>query len=115
MGGGAVLLVRRAVADMAVDDDERRLIGCLEAFQRLVEGGGVVGVVDMVGAPAISLEALGDIVAEGQVGRALDGDSVAVIDPAEIAKLQMAGQRGARSSSAITLERPAWSDTRTLR
>ena len=52
-----VLLVRRAVADMAVDDDQGRHIGaCFEFLDCLRQAFGVVGIADALHVPAIGEE-----------------------------------------------------------
>src|SRR6202022_1372399 len=55
MRGGGALLIRRAIADDAVDDDQGRLIfGGLELFERLGNRGAVVGVGDMQHIPSVT-------------------------------------------------------------
>ena len=102
VGGGGVHLVRRAVADVAVDDDQgRALLLALE----LLEGGGdqlgVVGVADPGDVPAVAHEAGGDVVAVGEVGLAVDRDVVVVVDPAEVVELEVAGERGGFAGDAL--------------
>ena len=64
-----VLLVRRAVGDVAVDDDQRRAIGgALERPERALEHLEVVGVADAGDVPAVADEARRHVVAEGQLG-----------------------------------------------
>ena len=102
VGGGGVLLVGRAVADVAVDDDQRRarLLGL-----ELVEGGGdplrVVGVFDVEDVPAVALEAQRHVVAVGEVGLAVDRDVVVVVDPAEVVELQVPGERAGFAGDAL--------------
>ena len=55
-------------------------------LDRLRQRSRVVGVADALHVPAIGQEARRDVVAEGEIGVALDGDAVAVVDPAEIAE-----------------------------
>ncbi len=70
---------------MAVDDDQRRPPPlALELVEGTIEQLEVVGVADPGDVPAVGEEARRDIVAEGQIRVALDGDPVAVVDPAEI-------------------------------
>src|SRR5438105_4354882 len=77
--GGAVLLVRRAEADVAVAVDERgalrplrvRLLRLLEDAADLVE---VVRVLDGQHTPAVGAEARRDVVAVGQGGRPVEAD-----------------------------------------
>ena len=85
MCGGGALLVRRAVADDAVDDDHRRtIIGLAERVQRPHQRIAILGIVDMQDSPAVSLKTLADIFVESEIGVAFDRDRVAVVDPAEI-------------------------------
>ena len=80
-----ILLMRRAVADDAVDDDEgRTIIGAAEDPQGLRHRRGVIGVAHAHDVPAIALKARFDVLAESKVGVALDGHGVVVVDPAQI-------------------------------
>ena len=88
-----VLLVRRAVADVAPADDERGPRGLgdrlLQRLRHLV-------VVERVGAqhlPAVGLEALRRVVAERDAGRPVDGDVVVVVHHHQVAELEMARER----------------------
>ena len=93
VGGAGVLLVRRAVGDVAVDDDERRAIGrVLERAERALEHREVVGVADPRHVPPVADEPRRHVVAERERGVAFDGDVVVVVDPAQVAERQMAGQ-----------------------
>ena len=95
MGGAGVVLVRGAVADMAVDDDQgRHLRRAPEALDRLRQPLRVVGVADLLHVPAIGEKARRDIVAEGQIRVPLDRHPVAVVDPAQIAEHLVTGERG---------------------
>ena len=96
VGGAGVLLVGRAVGDVAVDDDQRRAgRACLLKMRKArVEHVEVVGVADAGDVPAVADEARGHVLAEGQRGVALDGDVVVVVDPAQVGEL--AGGRRAR-------------------
>ena len=54
----------------------------------------VVGdLADVLDVPAVGLEALDRVVVQGQLGRAVDGDVVVVVDVDEPAEPQVAGQR----------------------
>ena len=68
VGLGRVLLVRGAVADVAVDDDQR---GPVPLLLELLEGAGeeleVVGVADPGDVPPIAHEAGGDVVLVGEL------------------------------------------------
>ena len=86
-------LGRRAVRDVAVDDDERRPIrGLLERGERTRQRVEIVGVADAQDIPAVAEKTRGDIFGEGEPGIAFDGDLVVVVDPAQIRKREMARQ-----------------------
>ena len=61
----------------------------------------VVGVADAGDVPAVAHEARGDVVAEGEVGVAVDRDVVVVVDPAEVGELEVAGERGGLVGDAL--------------
>ena len=92
--GGGALLRRCAVGDVAVDDDQRRaVLLARERFERAAQHLQVVGVAHPGDVPAIADEPGGDVLGERDVGRALDGDLVVVVDPAQVRQLQMRCQR----------------------
>ena len=88
-----ILLVGRAVGDMAIHDDQGRPVG------RAYEGGKcpfehiqIIGVADTQDIPAVADKARRHVLAERQVGSAFDGDFIVVVHPAKIGQLQMSGQ-----------------------
>ena len=90
-----VLQVRCAVSDVAVDDDESgSVVGLLERGERLGQRLQVIGIGYLGDAPAVGFEARSDILGECEGGRPVDADLVVVVDPAEVAELEVAGQRG---------------------
>src|SRR5262249_19526751 len=93
VGGGGILLVRGAVADVAVENNE---CGTTRGFSKDPEGVldaiEVIGVANAQHIPPITEEAGGDILAEGDACIALDGDVIVVIDPAEVVEAQMTSQ-----------------------
>ena len=94
MGGGRVDLVRRAVADMAVENDQRRPVFRLaEDRERVLDPLQIIGIADAQHVPMVSEEAGRDILGEGDAGLAFDGDVIVVVDPAQIVEGEMAGQR----------------------
>ena len=102
MGGRGVLLVRGAVADVAVDDDQGRAAALLaEALEGPRDQLDVVGVADPVHVPAVAHEAGGDVVLVGELGVAVDRDVVVVVDPAEVVEPQVAGDRGGLARDAL--------------
>ena len=85
MGRAGILLVRRAVGDVAVDDDQRRaILHVLERLERPVEHFQIVGVADASDVPSVADEARSNVVAEGPIGVTLDRDLVVVVDPAKV-------------------------------
>ncbi len=101
MGLGAVLL-GAAEADVGAHDDQRR---SLALARRGVEGGvdrgEVVAVLDAQRSPAVGREAGGDVLAEGERGRAVDRDAVVVVEELELAQAEMTGERGGLRSDAL--------------
>ena len=96
------LLGRRAVGDVAVDDDQRRPLGLvLERLERAREHRAVVGVADAGDVPAVADEARRDVVGEREARGALDRDPVVVVDPAEVLEPEVAGQRGRLGRDAL--------------
>src|SRR5262249_27726240 len=92
--GTGVLLVRRAVADMTVHDDQSRAIVChLKGGERPSQHLEVVSVTDTKDIPSVGDEPGCDIVAERQVGMSFYRDSIVVIDPAEVRNLKVSGER----------------------
>ena len=102
VGGAGVVLVRSAVADVALDDDQRRyVVRAPEYLDRLRDPLRVVGVADPLHVPAIGEEARRNIVAEGEIRVAFDRHAVAVVDPAQVAEHQMARERGGFAGDAL--------------
>src|SRR5262245_25595328 len=91
---GSVLLVRRAVADMAVQNDEGWApLGLVKDVQGLLDPVDVVGVADAQNVPAVTEEPGGDVFGKGDACVAFDRDMVVVVNPAEIIEGEMAGKR----------------------
>ncbi len=85
-----ILLVRRAVADMAVDDDQRRpIFGALKCSERASKHLEIVRIAHSSYVPPVADEARGHIFRKGQSSIAFDGDVVVVVNPAEIGEPQM--------------------------
>ena len=95
VGGAGVVLVRCAVADMTVDDDQRRRIGDLpEPLDGLRQPLPIVGVADVLHVPTVGEETCRDIVAESQIRVPFDRYPVAVVDPAKVAEHLLTCKRG---------------------
>ncbi len=87
-------LVRRAKANDAFDDDQRRAIVVgEETLIGVVDRGQVVGILHGEHMPTQAAESRRHVFAEGEIGLALDRDVVVVVDPAEVRELQVAGER----------------------
>ena len=88
-----VLLVRRAVADVAVDNDERwPIVGLEEVFIRAPEHLEIVRIGDVRDVPSVARKARCYVFAERPLGRPVQRHAVVVVNPAKIRKLQMARQ-----------------------
>src|SRR5262249_10762368 len=99
---GSVLLVRRAVADMAVQNDEGWApLGLVKDVQGLRDPVDVVGLADAQNVPSITQEAGGNVLGKGYARVAFDSDVVVVIDPAEVIEREMAGERRRFRSDAF--------------
>ena len=90
-----ILLVRGSITDMAVHDDQRRpVLGAQEAVIGSLEPLRVIGIGHAQDVPAIGQEPRRNILGERDIGMALDGHAVAVVNPTQIGQSQVAGQRG---------------------
>ena len=102
MGGRRIDLVRRAIADVAVEDDQGRpALGRPKDRERILDPLEVIGIADPQHVPVIGEKAGRDILGEGDARVALDGDVVVVVDPAEIVEAEMPGQRGRLGADAL--------------
>ena len=94
MGRGGIDLVRRAIADVAVENDQRRPVFRLaEDRERLRDALKIVGIADPQHIPMVGEEARGDIFGKGDAGLAVDGDVIVVVDPTQVVESEMAGER----------------------
>ena len=90
-----ILLVRRAVADVAVDDDQRRpVVGLQERLVGAAEHRQIVGIGDARDVPAVARHTSSSTSSSNDhFAGPFDRDAVVVVDPAEIRKLEMSGER----------------------
>ncbi len=102
MSGSRVLFVRRAVANVAVQNDEGGpACRLLEDAQCMLDSIGVVCVGDSEHIPAIREETGRDVLREGDARVPLDGDVVVVVNPAEIIQAKVGGERCRFRSNAL--------------
>ena len=93
MGRGGVDLVRRAIADVAIQDKEGRAARRLaKHLQGLLDSINVVRVADPQNVPTVTQESGRDVLREGDSRIPFDGDVVIVVNPAEIVQAKMARQ-----------------------
>ena len=57
--------------------------------------------VDALHVPALRLEALLDVLAEGEIGAAVDRDAVVVVEIDQVAEPEVPGQRGGLGGDAL--------------
>src|SRR5208282_558945 len=87
MGLWCVLLVRRAVTDMTVQHDESGpAFGLAENLERPFDAIHIVSIADAQDVPTVGQKTSRNILREGDVGVAFDGDVVVVEDPAKIVR-----------------------------
>ena len=85
VGATGVLLVRSAIADVAIHDDQRRaIVRTLKVVERAGQHIEVICVTHPRHVPAIADKARGHVFAKGQRSVAFDRDVVVVVNPAEI-------------------------------
>ena len=102
VGGGVVLLVRAAEADVRGQDHERWPVGDrlrllergLDPLERGVD-------LEPVHRPSVRLEARPHVVVEGEIRRSLDRDRVVVVDPDQLAEAEVAGERSGLARDSL--------------
>ena len=95
VGGGLSFLRRRAETDPGLADDQGRTpVGTDRLGKPGVALGKVVGIGDPEHPPAVGGETGADILAEGEIGVAFNGDAVVVVEDHQFVERQRAGQRG---------------------
>ena len=94
MRRGGILLMRRAVADVAVQDDEgRAILGLVKDVERVLDPVDVVGIAHPQRVPPVTQEPGRDVLRKGDARVAFDRDVVVVVDPAEVIEREMTRQR----------------------
>ncbi len=102
VGGRRVLLVWGAVADVAVQDDQRGTpLRLPEHGQGVLDALPVVGVAHAKNVPPVREEPSRDVLREGEARVALDRDVVVVVDPAKVVEAEVAGQRRGFAPDAL--------------
>src|SRR5712691_11155183 len=91
---GGILFMRRAVADVAVQNDEGRApLGVAKDVQGVLDAVDVIGVAHAQNVPPVTQEPRRDVLGKGDARVAFDRDVVVVVDPAEVVQAEMARQR----------------------
>ena len=105
MGRGCVLLVRRAVADVTVQNDEGgAVLGLAENVEGVLDALDVVGVADAQDVPSVSQESGLNVLGKGDARASLDGDVVVVVDPAKIIEPQVAASDAASDATPSIMQ-----------
>src|SRR5271166_6485980 len=90
----SILLMGRAVSDVAVHDDERgAILGVMKSAERTGQHVEVVCVSNSRHVPAVTDKTRGHVFRKRQGSVAFDRDVVVVVDPAEIRKSQVSSER----------------------
>ena len=88
-----VLFVRRAVANMTIDNDQSRTIfGLLKIAIGIAEHLQIVGIGHVGYVPAVAPEAQSHVLAERPLRGTIQSDVIVVVNPTQVGKLQMSSQ-----------------------
>ena len=102
MDAAGVGLVRASVTDGRNGDDEAGTFEFVAGFaERGVDGGDVHAVDGADDVPVVGAEAGGDVLGERDVGIALDGDVVVVVEVDDLAEPKRAGEGGRLGGDAL--------------
>ena len=102
MGSAGILFVRRSVSDVAVNDDQcRAVLRALKISERAGQHLKIVCVADSRHVPAVGHKTRGHVLSKRQGSVALDRDVVVVVNPTEICKLQVPGERSGFAGDAF--------------
>src|SRR5215469_4956814 len=94
MRGSRVLFMRRAIADMAIQNDQSRpVLRIPENLQRVLDAVEIICIADSQHIPAIRKKSSSDILCKGDTSISFNRDVVVVINPAEVIEAQMSGER----------------------
>src|SRR5262249_36956702 len=94
--------VWRSVANVAVNYDQRwPIVALLEFSVSAREHVEIIGVADASYVPSVADETSHHIFAERPVGGTVERDAIVIVDPAEIRKLQMSGERSCFAADAF--------------
>ena len=92
-----------------------RSVTAMRGAQRSLERVEVVGdLAELLDVPAVRREALGDVVAVGELGVAVDGDVVVVVDADQVAEAEVAGERRRLVADALHEAAVAGDDERVV-
>src|SRR5437660_1705463 len=101
VGRGSVLSIRRPIAYVAVQHDERGAVFRLaKDVEGVLDALDVVGVADTQDVPAVSQKSRRHVLCKGEARVTLDGDGVVVVDPEQVVECEVSGQgRGFRRNA----------------
>ena len=100
--GGSVLPVGRAVADVAVEDDQRGpAFGAPERTQRVLDEIDVICVADPQHVPVVAHEPGRYVLGKRDLRAAFDRDVVVVVDPAQVVEAEMPRERRGLRTDAL--------------
>ena len=90
MRRGGVLLVRSAVTDMTLDNDQcRTVMGIKKRFVSASQHREIICIAHARDIPAVAQEPAADIFCKGEARCSLDRDVVIVVNPAQVRKLKV--------------------------
>src|SRR5712664_481265 len=97
-----ILTMRRTIADMTIDDyDGRSARRARSSPQRVLDAIQIVGIPYAKDVPSVRQKASCHIFGERNIGFALDGDVIVVVDPAEVIELQVPRKRSCLARDAF--------------
>src|SRR5262249_42724507 len=93
VGRSRVLFMRRSVADVAVQHDERgAVLRLAKDVEGVLDALDVIGIADTQDVPAVGQKSRRHVLCKGDARLTFDGDMVVVVDPAQVVETQVTGQ-----------------------
>ncbi len=74
---------------------EGLVVSALAFLRRLLDGLEIVAILDHLDVPVVGLEALGDVLGEGELGGSVERDEVVVVEDDQLAEAEGSGERAA--------------------